>query len=394
MKRYPLRSRLLRTSVLPVIVLSACAPAATPQGTASPQPPAPTVAPSATVAPANPTAVAPTETLVAATPKPTDVPHPATTVFQFMAFDTQSQLAVLIGNGTGETWVLDPQTGAWDQRSHMPFSYPADVTYDSAADRVLVFDDGGRMFAYDADADVWTDLKATHNPSGRWLARMAYDAESDRTILFGGIDSSQTNDSSNFMDPEDPTLAVSFAETWAFDFKTKDWTQMNPSLHPAGLSTQSMSYDSESDRIILWGALQNPESVVWTYDLNANSWERIPYTDGPVPGPMAGIAYDPTVDRTFVYLYDQFYAFDYNNRQWQTASGELMPGSRFGATLVYAAGLDRLVLFGGSTLAPKAVKDYVYPPSFDMFQLSTREDAWLYDPSSGEWTQTNTGAQP
>lgn len=311
-----------------------------------------------------------------------------------MAFDTQSQLAVLVGNGTGETWVLDPQTGAWEQRANMPFSYPADVTYDSAADRVLVFDDGGRMFAYDADADVWTDLKATNNPSGRWLARMAYDSESDRTILFGGIDSRQTNDSSDFSNPEDPTLGVAFDETWAFDFKTSGWTKLSPSLHPIGLSTQSMTYDSESDRVILWGALQNPESVVWAYDLNGNSWERIPYTDGPIPGPMGGIAYDPTVDRTFVYLYDQFYTFDYNNRQWQEVKGDLMPGSRFGATLVYDAGLDRLVLFGGSTMAPKVVKDYLYPPNFDMVKLSTREDAWLYNPSSGEWTQATGVARP
>lgn len=332
--------------------------------------------------------------MAVATPEPTDVPHPATTVFQFMAFDTQSQLAVLVGNGTGETWVLDPQTGAWEQRAHMPFSYPADVTYDSTADRVMVFDDGGRMFAYDTDADVWTDLKATNNPSGRWLARMAYDSESDRTILFGGIDSRQTNDSSDFSNPEDPTLGVSFDETWAFDFRTKAWTKLSPSLHPVGLSTQSMTYDSESDRVILWGALQKPESVVWAYDFNGNSWERIPYTNGPIPGPMGGIAYDSAVDRTFVYLYDQFYAFDYNNRQWQKAKGDLMPGSRFGATLVYDAGLDRLVLFGGSTMAPKAVKDYLYPPSFDMVQLSTREDAWLFDPASGEWTQASAVARP
>ena len=379
MSHNPIRSRLLRLSLVPVIALSACTPP---------------VAPTATVAPVLPTAPPPTATRAVAAPKPTDVPHPATTVFQFMAFDTQSQLAVLVGNGTGETWVLDPRTGAWERRAHMPFSYPADVTYDSHADRVLVFDDGGRMFAYDADGDVWTDLKATHNPRGRWVARMAYDAESDRTILFGGIDSSQTNDSSDFMNPEDPTLGVAFDETWVFDFNTSSWTQLTPSLHPAGLSTQSMTYDSESDRVILWGALQNPESVVWTYDLNANSWERIPYTNGPLPGPMAGIAYDPTVDRAFVYLYDQFYAFDYNNRQWEKVPGDLLPGSRFGATLVYDAGLDRLVLFGGSTLAPKAVKDYLYPPSFDMITLSTQEDAWLYDPSSGTWTQASAKAQP
>ena len=47
---------------------------------------------------------------------------------------------------------------------------------------------------------------------------MAYDAGSDRVVLFGG---------------KPGLLSVTSDETWAYDFDTNAWTQLHPSMKPS-----------------------------------------------------------------------------------------------------------------------------------------------------------------
>ena len=62
-------------------------------------------------------------------------------------------------------------------------------------------------------------MEPTTRPSPRTETGMAYDAESDRVILFGGV---PQND-----------------DTWAYDLNTNTWTLMEPAARPspgAGIS--------------------------------------------------------------------------------------------------------------------------------------------------------------
>jgi N-acetylneuraminic acid mutarotase len=97
---------------------------------------------------------------------------------------------------------------------------------------------------------------------------MVYDAESDRVILFGGLDAADQ--------PLD--------DVWAYDYNTDSWEQV--ASGPGGRWLQSMVYDSESDRVVVYGGIkergcfdgaQKPKLFhdTWTYDFNGNTWMEV-----------------------------------------------------------------------------------------------------------------------
>ena len=86
-----------------------------------------------------------------------------------------------------------------------------------------------------------TQTPAEMNPFARYIS-LAYDAESDRFIMFGG-------QSGHY------ELETSFhAETWAYDVTANKWTQMKPASAPSKRSDYGLAYDSISDRV---GLTQN-----------------------------------------------------------------------------------------------------------------------------------------
>jgi hypothetical protein len=79
------------------------------------------------------------------------------------------------------------------------------------------------------------------NPSPRGYISLAYDVESDRGILFGG----QTGHY---------RYAASFNnETWIYDVAANKWTEMKPATGPEARGAADLAYDSESDRVLLFG---------------------------------------------------------------------------------------------------------------------------------------------
>jgi len=110
-----------------------------------------------------------------------------------------------------ETWEYDYNGNAWTRRTLDPRPsqrwFHASV-YDTESDAVVVF--GGetpsavqddQTWALRTNATAWTNTNPGTRPYGRDGPAMAYDAKSDRIILFGG----------------DVSPAGVTAETWAFD---------------------------------------------------------------------------------------------------------------------------------------------------------------------------------
>src|SRR5437016_13750232 len=111
---------------------------------------------------------------------------------------------------------------------------------------------------------------------------MTYDAQSDRVILFGGED----------------TAAV-LGDTWAYDFNSNGWTNADPATRPVRRVYHSMAYDSESDRVILFGGYGSGDDFndTWAYDFNTNAWTNM---DPPAKPPLRyehETGHDATGDR-------------------------------------------------------------------------------------------------
>jgi N-acetylneuraminic acid mutarotase len=371
---------------LVVLVSAAC-------GTAQPAPTP--VPPTATPVPPTATPVPPTATVLpatATTPSPTAMPSlgPSPRGYVSMAYDTESDRVILFGGQTGiyteqanyngETWAYDVAANEWTQME--PPSGPtgrgaAELAYDAESDRVVLFGGGNKVagwdladtWAYDYNTNTWTEM--ARGPIKHVGPRIAYDAESDRIILFGGYD----------------MKGFFYNDTWAYDFNSDTWTEMKPSTSPPGRNYQAMAYDAESDRVLTWGGLGLDGKLlapsVWAYDFNTNTWQEMKTGEGPHPegADFPAMVYDAKADRTIlyggVYQGDQTWAYDYNTNTWTKLEPSTVPGELSRHAMVYSTAADRVILFGGQ----------VGPTEFKY-----TAETWTYDLSTNTWT--NVTPQP
>jgi N-acetylneuraminic acid mutarotase len=272
-----------------------------------------------------------------------------------MAYDAQSDRVILFGGEPGGTWAYDFDTNRWTTLS--PSIAPTVVTghamaYDAESDRVILFggDDGfvdkRETWAYDFNTNTWTNLNPPLAPGERSGHAMAYDAESDRVILFGGCVGFPCR---------------SFGDTWAYDFNTNRWTDLNPSLAPNQRSGHMMAYDAQSDRIILFGGYEgNHRGDTWAYDVNANTWTNLSPSSAPRARRAHAMAYGRQSDRVILFggciepcqggsdLSHETWAYDFNTNTWTNLNPSSTPSRRWLFAMAYDARADEIILFGGS----------------------------------------------
>jgi N-acetylneuraminic acid mutarotase len=262
-----------------------------------------------------------------------------------------------------------------------------ELDYDAESDRVIMFGgchqywigygcENDETFVFDPKKITWKRM--SDGPKGLLGARMVYDAESDRMILFGGLDF---------------RAWVYLADTWAYDYNTDTWTEMTPSESPPGRNYQAMTYDAKADRVLTWGGmypddLPLPESV-WAYDYNTNTWkERVPVGDYPKSRDYAQMAYDAESDITILFgglemAYPDgsidtdvgTWAYDYNSNTWQKMNPVTEPPSLSRHAMVYVKDIDRIILFGGE--------------SADGIDYNFSSEFWMYDYNTNTWTNLN-----
>ena len=307
---------------------------------------------------------------------------PSARAYSQMTYDSESKLVILYGGQTGawsdptqwnhETWVFDAEESVWTQKS--PFVIPGgslggSMTYDSKADRsilVVMSDDWATLqtWAYDANADTWTQL--ADGPMIMLGHRIAYDAESDRTIMFGGFEMTKYK----YID-----------ETWAYDYNTNTWTNMDPPYRPYGRNYHGMAYDPNADRVVVWGGDKGAgkKEEMWTYDYNTNSWQRYKYDDGPDSRVYANLVYDNNADKFIMYGgypygNDETWLYDLNTNTWQQLHPADNPGIISRYTIAYAENANRTILFGGQD----------GPTRFNFINKT-----WSYDLENNSWSNVS-----
>jgi hypothetical protein len=308
-----------------------------------------------------------------------------------MFFDPESEQMVLIGGYScamlwnfehmhyQDLWAFDFEMKGWDGLGEIDLNRVSNIGYDAESERVIMLTNSPiQTWAFHpASKDLVNMDPEIMPPDTVWSghlfgAEMAYDAESDRLILFGG--------------GERPGLT--HADTWAYDHNSNTWELMQPPVSPPPRAFHELVYDSESDRIILWGGYPNPENDVdiWAYDYNADAWERLENIDGPqTHSQRFGMIYHPPSDRVVLYsgfleeiegrqeqmLPPETWSYDYNNNRWEEIHTEENPGARMWYTFNYDPVADMILLFGGETTAKYAV------------QLTNA--VWLFDFSTMQW---------
>jgi len=301
----------------------------------------------------------------------------------FVSYDSQSDLIVAFGGEwtyrSDETWSYDYHSNTWMKKG--PLAFPSErmehaMVYDSQSERVILF--SGRLpgatdtfsdetWAYEYETNTWTDLDPSASPSGRADHAMAYDSSSNRVIMFGGWTGLARSD-----------------ETWAFEFGTNKWTEMSPVIVPSARTGAGMAYDSQSDRVILFGGfIGSDNDETWSYDFETNSWTNMNPATRPPARHNPAITYDSQSDRVLILgggsaHWDDMWAYDYESNSWTELSPTTRPPYSYGCALSYDDRADRTVMFGGNSPA--------YPYQYD--------DTWTYEFDTNSWTKIDPVKRP
>lgn len=282
-----------------------------------------------------------------------------------------------------DVWAFNVEELAWESLGELDVPNPYNIGYDAESERVIFLTFNPiETWAYDPVSGEAQNMEPEEMPPDTLLsfylfgAPLAYDSESDRLILFGG--------------GEQP--GIMHADTWAYDYNTNTWTNMQPESAPPERAFHSLVYDAESDRVILWGGDQagGDDKMIWAYDYNSNTWQGLENTNGPASHwERFGMVYHPPSDRVIIYTgflaaygpqEETFFepatwTYDYNKNTWQEIVTETNPGQRTMYSMAYDEKADKVILFSGEPTS-KYANDMI-------------SDVWLFDPAAQEWTDVS-----
>lgn len=239
-----------------------------------------------------------------------------------IGYDSVNDLVILFGGRTGtwgglnDTWVYDPDTNKWTERTPAE-SPPADFTgyacaFDSDNGQMLYLI-SGKTWAYNASNNTWTDKKASPSPTGSVDWRMTYDSTNKVCVLFGGetnetwtyapANNTWMNKTAAPAPPKRGRPAMAFDEqngltlvyggadsdnllndTWAYDAAKGSWVQLKPSKTPSNRSDGEMFYSNDARSVYIIGGRGEGgvRTDVWNYSLDIHQAESGMYTSQPL----------------------------------------------------------------------------------------------------------------
>lgn len=284
-----------------------------------------------------------------------------------------------VRSATADPTEPESTTSASAQSASVPDArmYHEMVSPTADAGEVLVFGgqtfhgwdlDVGDLWAYEPDTDRWEQRR---EPLAGEVTAAAYDAESDRVVvvdLDGG--------------------------TFSYDAATDEWERMQPADAPSPRCGQTMAYDTESDRVVLFAGFACTKVTdpmlddTWTYDLNSDSWKQMNPETSPPARIFHGTAYDPGADRVVVWggrvEDDRVWTYDVNNDRWEPHRPVDGPtGIRAYHGVAYDPVGERVLVFGGL--------DLLSPLSTAGEML---DELWAYDVDEGRWTRVTVENPP
>lgn len=336
----------------------------------------PTVTPSSTPEPT----IKPTETPVAptATPEPTPTstlgptgPSPSARSVAMMAYDSESERVVLFG-GLGQqplsdTWAYDFSTNTWAKMS--PTSGPdalasSAMTYDAESDRVILF--GGATLGSDGEFQHMDTTWAYDFNSNTWEQMNPSDSPSPRLVRAMVYDS---NSDRIILFGGRASEIEQYADTWTYDFNSDTWTAMAPGEAPPAEGGASMAYDAESNVVILFGKSGEFSNKLFVYNLETDSWTAIETTGGPARRDLQAMAYDAESDRVILVGGtaggDEVWAYDYNSNTWTELESDANLSERRYHVMAYNAAIDRIILFGGQKHGADSNETWAYDYNSD-----------------------------
>ncbi len=178
-----------------------------------------------------------------------------------------------------------------------------------------------------------------------------------------------------------------YDETWAYDYNSDTWTLMSPEMSPPKRMYHALAYDSESDRIIVWGGRlleRLDDNSVWAYDFNSNTWTQHKSPSAPQPELTYPVmVYRPVSDQMIIFggaeiitpfdceVTRQTWAYDFDTNTWTRLAPAVTPPSMGIHAMTYSIRADMIAVFGGEV-------DRLY-------SNHVLDEMWIYDPVNNKW---------
>jgi hypothetical protein len=274
-----------------------------------------------------------------------------------MVYDSVRGRAVMLGIGFFSTGTWEYDGAAWQQveTSEVPTGLLYYVmTYDSARQRVVLFGvDGIDTHTWEYDGATWMETTPVASPLVGYYG-ITYDSARRRVVLFGGGATLTYGFTPNSELPElDMDLPNS---TWEYDGAS--WERVDTPFAPAGRLYHAMTYDSNRQRVVLFGGLADGGlSDTWEYD--GSTWQETTPPNSPVGRAFHALAYDSAHRKVVLYggisgdgdhIFND--TWEYDGANWVETTPANSPGERVLPTLAYDSARRRVVLFGGISTDP------------------------------------------
>ena len=205
-------------------------------------------------------------------------------------------------------------------------------------------------------------------------ACIVYVPEKNRLYMWAGANSSITNGY--------------IGDTWTYDFASKTWREIVTAFHPWTVFEQTMTYDPNVHRLVLYGggesSYQNGDQA-WLFNVDTETWEESSTPSAPPARMSQSMVFDPVRRVSWVFgggpypnPGNQLWTFDASARVWQqiTAQGPTPPARRFGA-MAYDSRHDLVLLWGGITSSSAGLND-----------------TWIFRPATRTWQQVFPATSP
>ena len=270
---------------------------------------------------------------------------------QQMVYDRSTDLVVLFDGS--RTWTFNRTAGEWTPMA--PAAEPVvtdfEMTYSDAAGATVLFgcnwtaEGRSAVWTYNCTSDEWTEVAPRELPTPKVYDIVSFDSANGQAVAYGGYCEYM---SYNYIS----------TETWSYDIRTNEWTQMHPAKTPMPLVYHGMTYDSKQGVHVLFGGASvehvSYTNETWTYDLGTDTWSNLTTADSPPARTSGAMAFDEGAGVVVLFggnVLDSgrpmdTWTFDTATRTWTELETAERPPARDYST-VYDRANGRIVAFSG-----------------------------------------------
>ena len=254
------------------------------------------------------------------------------------------------------------------------------------------------LWAWDGEAGRWSEhVASTEGPSARIGQGVSFDPVYQRLMVFGGA---RCLRSRSFRTTQ---CAERYDDVWSFRPETGAWewqgerkgVGLQGRIMPTQVSLTTHARDWLTGGVQSRYASHVPRGDVWVGSREFGWRQRSPEQPAPAPSVslVPALAFQPTGWPGYVWMHGGGGPDDLAHDTWrwshfgweQVTVGGQGPDARTFHALAYASEVERLYLFGGTSVSSSPIHGILFGPVFD--------DLWTWDRDLGDWVELDGGEE-